>query len=903
MAPTRVGIVSHTHWDREWHTSHEVLRLQLVELVDELLEALEAEPTLAHFMLDGQTAVVDDYLSLRPDQRARLAGHVAAGRIAIGPWSVLPDEFCTSGETLIRNLQRGLDRADELGGAMRIGYLPDSFGHIAQMPQLLAQFGIRDAVVWRGVPAAIGRTTFDWVAPDGSSVRTEHLYGSYANGGALPDDPAALVARADGFARELGARRGTGAMLLMNGGDRQRVAPWIGRVAASANDLQDRWHFEVTSLPAHLAQTPTFELPELRGELRSGAYASLLSGVISNRVDLRRAVAAAERAVERHAEPVVALFGDRDRHRAALARAWQLLIESSAHDSVCGCVTDDVAADVMTRVRHAREIGDEITRQIVDGLAGADPTRLLIVNPTQYERTEIIEIDLPPGDGRTVRTAQIIERRPEAPFRAVVEAHKAGWVLDRFGPDGFAGRPLESYAVTRPSETGIDVELREARDGVHRVDDDARSLIEAAIAPGSTVTFHLDEASRTRALVRTDMVPGFATATIDLSDDPVVPRPVAAGADGDRLTNGLVTVDIEPEGTLRITGPDGLIASGVGHLVDGGDAGDSYTWSPPPSDTVVSSPDTMSVEVSETGPLRGRLSVSRTYMVPERGVGDERALTARSSALVPMVVAMTADVVADDPLIRLTFDVDHSVRDHRLRVHIPLPGHAEATLASCAFTRVRRSAHAEGGPHERAIPTFPARDCVTAGSDGAYLSVLTDAVTEYELIDDGTALAVTLLRATGSLSRVAPTMRPQPAGPSIATEATQLHGRVRRELALFLHDEIDYETLGRLADRFRVPLIVGATADGSRDVRAHSVPPLGALHITGARVSALLADDTGIVVRCWRDHVDAGTVEVRRGTHPVAGERIDLTGRTLEQFVGTIRLGPSEIATLRLDVS
>ena len=117
----------------------------------------------------------------------------------MGPWYVLMDEFCVSAETMVRNLQLGLRRAAELGGAMPVGYLPDMFGHVAQMPQVLRLAGLEHAVVWRrGARRDVDRTGFWWQAPDGSTVRAEYLPVGYANGAFLPDDPAALVRRLRG---------------------------------------------------------------------------------------------------------------------------------------------------------------------------------------------------------------------------------------------------------------------------------------------------------------------------------------------------------------------------------------------------------------------------------------------------------------------------------------------------------------------------------------------------------------------------------------------------------------------------------------------------------------------------------------------------------------------------------
>ncbi|TML61906.1 MAG: alpha-mannosidase, partial [Actinobacteria bacterium] len=171
-----VFLVPHTHWDREWYRPFQSFRISLVDVVDEVLDRLEAEPKL-RFTLDGQLATVDDYLEIRPEAEARIRKLVGEGHLAIGPWQTLMDEFLVDGETTLRNLETGLARAAELGSPMRVGYLPDMFGHIAQMPQILRSAGIETAVVWRGVPSAVDFHRFVWEAPDGSEVVAEYLPG------------------------------------------------------------------------------------------------------------------------------------------------------------------------------------------------------------------------------------------------------------------------------------------------------------------------------------------------------------------------------------------------------------------------------------------------------------------------------------------------------------------------------------------------------------------------------------------------------------------------------------------------------------------------------------------------------------------------------------------------------
>ncbi len=150
--PRHVAIVPHTHWDREWYEPFQSFRLRLVRMLDTLIPLLEGDPSYARFLLDGQMAVVDDYLEVRPENEARIRALAAARRLSMGPWYILMDEFLVSGETIVRNLQSGMLRGAAFGGAMEVGYLPDMFGHIAQMPQILRLAGFEHAVVWRGVP-------------------------------------------------------------------------------------------------------------------------------------------------------------------------------------------------------------------------------------------------------------------------------------------------------------------------------------------------------------------------------------------------------------------------------------------------------------------------------------------------------------------------------------------------------------------------------------------------------------------------------------------------------------------------------------------------------------------------------------------------------------------------------
>ena len=142
-------LVSHTHWDREWYRTFQSFRARLVDAIDLLLDLLTSDPGYC-FVLDGQTIVLQDYLEIRPERRQELENAVQSGRVSIGPWYVQPDSLLPGGETHVRNLLIGRRAGALVGPVSRVAYTPDSFGHPAQLPQILRGFGLDGFVYWRG---------------------------------------------------------------------------------------------------------------------------------------------------------------------------------------------------------------------------------------------------------------------------------------------------------------------------------------------------------------------------------------------------------------------------------------------------------------------------------------------------------------------------------------------------------------------------------------------------------------------------------------------------------------------------------------------------------------------------------------------------------------------------------
>ncbi|WP_406045244.1 hypothetical protein OG799_12680 [Micromonospora sp. NBC_00898] len=926
--PTEIIVVPHTHWDREWYEPFQRFRLRLVALLDEVFDRM-AHDERQRFTLDGQLAAVDDYLEVRPERREQVVALVRAGRLAVGPWQILLDEFLCSGENIVRNLERGLARSAALGGAMPVGYLPDMFGHVAQMPQLLAGAGLAHACVFRGVPDRVRSHAFAWQAPDGTTVRTEYLPGGYGNAAGLMDDRRLVTRRATDLAERLRGWRPDGddatPILAMYGADHAAPAPDAPDLLAAAG--VDGVRLRLGTLAEYFTSQPTTVdgLPTVAGELRSHARANILPGVISVRAHLKQAMGRAERRVERYAEPLAALFHDPSVQRF-LDMAWTRLIDASCHDSVTGCGCDETAEQVAARLAEADQLGRAVCDLVGARLAGAVPRDgHLLFNPTPAARTALVRLDVEaPGDGAIglagadgrVAPAQVLDRARTLLADDLVPAAELPAVLARVHGRELYGQEITAWSVS-PDDATLTFEVARHGDPTFDVEDVRLALAAAAgadrwrvrivAAPRLTVAALVEVPALGLAAVRPVALPsdGPAARTDAATPEPgatATPTPVTV--DGRAVDNGLLRVEVTEDGTLRLSTPDGLSVDGVARIVDGGDVGDSYNYAPPAADELVDKPRAVRTAVVHDGPVVAVLDVVREYRWP---VGADVDAGSRRVDRETVTVTTRVELRAGEPFARLRLNFDNRCDDHRVRLHLPLPAAARTSYAEGQFAVVERGLTAEGGGGEVPLPTFPASGFVAAGGAKGSLAVLLTQPTEYELTDSGRELAVTVLRAIGMLSRNRHALRDEPAGPQLPTPLAQCRGERSVELAV-LPFRGDWDSAGVLAaaEAYRHELL---GFPGTGDPSAGLPTP----------VTGLTVDGEGVALTSLRDR--DGRVEARmvatRDTSAVIGAgrgvrgawRADLVGRPGESLPvggdGLVRLPLRawEIATVQLDLA
>ncbi|HEU5243734.1 MAG TPA: glycosyl hydrolase-related protein [Gaiellaceae bacterium] len=391
----RYLVVPHTHWDREWYLPFEFFRLRLGSVVDGVLDTLERDPSFTSFTLDGQAIVLEDYVELRPENAGRLQALLDAGRLEVGPSYVLPDEILVGGEALVRNLLLGRRVCRRFGvepsGA---GYLPDSFGHPAQLPQILAGFGIRTLLFSRGLGDEIDDVgvVFRWRAGPAEVVACQMLP-HYDNFARLTwfHDAEERVRAVVGYFGELVRGAGQDEIVLANGSDHLPIEPELPEILTGL----ERTFGATFRLGRYDEHAPAADgLPVHEGELVGSRLQNVLRGVNSARIYLKQANERAERrmlSIET-AAALRTLRDDAPYPAGDLRLAWRDLLRNHPHDSICGCSCDEVHRDMLVRYEQLDRTMDYVEREAL-GVGGA------LVNTLPFRRRRVVDGDLFELDG------------------------------------------------------------------------------------------------------------------------------------------------------------------------------------------------------------------------------------------------------------------------------------------------------------------------------------------------------------------------------------------------------------------------------------------------------------------------------------------------------------------------
>ncbi|MDX2474390.1 MAG: hypothetical protein QNL91_11840, partial [Candidatus Krumholzibacteria bacterium] len=641
-APRAAHLVVHTHWDREWYLPFNRFRVHLVEVVDRILDALDNDPDVPHFLLDGQTAVLQDYLAAKPESRDRVNRLVREGRLTVGPWYILPDEFLVSGEATARNLLQGRLTAP-LGRHHAVGYMPDSFGHIAQMPQILLLAGLDNFVFTRGLDNRADESgwLFRWQGPDGSEVLAVNQCGGYDNAAGLglaemwhahtqrTVDPDLAIQQVRELFSRMATRPGHEPALINNGGDHLGPQRETGAVLAALREAFPDTTFTPSTLAGYLAaaraEMPDEERPVIAGELLGGRDHLILSGIWSARMPLKQLNEECQNLLCRVVEPM---------HAAAWARhgaewptglldvAWTELLRNHPHDSIGGCSTDSVAADMETRFAAVRQTGEQMTARLLNRWApnfarqeeGDRQAVLCVANPVPQRRTEVVVrlVVVPPGGVDPARMKLLGDDGAAVPFEVVKLRY-----LERF------------WGVDYRSELYATDQFALLDTYLHRF---GHRIIGTEGDKGRHDTFvHL------RFLARD--LPAVGHANFRLSDEAgpaaKMPPPVTVTrGDGQAiLINEHLQAILHGDGTIDLTErATGHTYLGLNLLEDTEDIGDEYDYCPcDPNRTVFSGGNEGKIRLAESSALRAVAATTFRFDLPRSLDQDRRTRHSRTT--------------------------------------------------------------------------------------------------------------------------------------------------------------------------------------------------------------------------------------------------------------------------------
>lgn len=749
LTPLTFHLIPHTHWDREWYLTRAAFQARLVPVIDEMLEQLERHADL-RFVLDGQTVLLEDYLAVKPENEARIAALVKRGALEIGPWYVLSDLLMPSAESLRRNLAEGIRDARPFGRRLDVLYSPDAFGHPAELPRLAAEFGIKWAVIRRGLgrPGGLDRDLYRWEAAGGEKLLVYHLPAAGYDVAIDLADPGADLERTWlPIRRELVDRAVCDQIAVFLGADHHAMVRDVARLRDRLQALEPGNQVRLSGLAEYFGAVESArpDAPYGRGELRRiDGHTWVLQDVHATRSRIKRRLARLELVLSRIAEPAARLASaPNGTDRSGLLRvAWRTLLQCQFHDTMAGTTSDEVQKEQDVRLDTVAALCKEIATRSLWQIAGHDPDRvrsadpeagrLVLWNPLERTRQGIMTAALtffradvlvgPPSD-RKPRVRQ----GPE-PFALISQSG------DRI--------PVQVLAVRREQER---------RDAMRRYPDQ-------------------DEVDRVWVAFRPRELPALAHSALEPLAARIAPPAEGLEARRDRLINRFLRVTVSSGGDLTLEDRrTGESYPGLARLEDEPDAGDLYTFSRG-SGRVSRDRRPISQHIAAAGPLVG--AIETRWSMPSAGRGQ-------------ITVRQVVVLRADSSIVRIRLDVENSAFDHRLRAWFPV-GAGHDALAGTALGHERRPAvdgDEDDSVIERPSRTAPAHRYASAGAGTRGLAVLAPGFFQYEWTADR-RIAVTLLRSIGELARSELPERAGRAGWPMPTPEAQEIGLHTIELAL-----------------------------------------------------------------------------------------------------------------------
>lgn len=754
----KIHVIPHSHWDREWYFTTSRSKVYLMKDLGDVLNTLENDPEFKYFMVDAQGSLLDDYIKWRPQDKERISKLVNDGRLVIGPWYTQTDQLVISGESIVRNMYYGMKRCESFGKYMNVGYVPDSFGQSGNMPQIYRQFGIEDTLFWRGVSDdMVKHTDYNWRGDDGSVVFTTQIPFGYYIGGNIPEEP---EENEEFWQKEClekaGGRSATRHIYFPNGFDQAPVRTNLPQLVKERNEKDPENEYVISCIEDYIkdVKSENPELEEVQGELVIAKHMRIHKSIFSSRSDLKVMNTQIQNYVTNVMEPLLTIsynLGNEYPHEA-VAEIWKLLFENAAHDSIGSCISDTANEDVYVRYKQARDIAVNLVEL---------HSRLIATNVKNDADMTFTAINTLP------------QKRKDT---VIVKTYVLGG----------------KFAIIDEKGNDVDYTIIKSRDLTDYV------LSQTIMLDPSRKFYVPDQVLEVTMAIKANDVPalGYVQYSIDTQKDSHKET-----ADKKVLENKYYTIEVEENGSLTIVDKaNNVTYKNQGILVENGDDGDSFNYSPPRKDMEVFSNESKCTVKISGSDIYDQAEIHFDMVVPADL--DERA---EGKVSVTMLVDMTVALRKDSKVIDFNVKVDNKGLSHRLCVLFDSQIVSAFNYADQQFGLIKRPNYYEkemklymesmnnktekkAGIQELAnwandqstwqeppISIEPTQSYVSLTDGKTGIAVIPQGVREYEVLDDS-KIRLTLFRTYGFMGKENLIYRPGRASGEriIETPAAQL---------------------------------------------------------------------------------------------------------------------------------
>lgn len=754
----KIHVIPHSHWDREWYFTTSRSKVYLMKDLGDVLNTLENDPEFKYFMVDAQGSLLDDYIKWRPQDKERISKLVNDGRLVIGPWYTQTDQLVISGESIVRNMYYGMKRCESFGKYMNVGYVPDSFGQSGNMPQIYRQFGIEDTLFWRGVSDdMVKHTDYNWRGDDGSVVFTTQIPFGYYIGGNIPEEP---EENEEFWQKEClekaGGRSATRHIYFPNGFDQAPVRTNLPQLVKERNEKDPENEYVISCIEDYIkdVKSENPELEEVQGELVIAKHMRIHKSIFSSRSDLKVMNTQIQNYVTNVMEPLLTISYNlgNEYHHEAVAEIWKLLFENAAHDSIGSCISDTANEDVYVRYKQARDIAVNLVEL---------HSRLIATNVK--------------NDADMTFTA----------INTLPQKRKDTVIVKTYVPGG-------KFAIIDEKGNDVDYTIIKSRDLTDYV------LSQTIMLDPSRKFYVPDQVLEVTMAIKANDVPalGYVQYSIDTQKDSHKET-----ADKKVLENKYYTIEVEENGSLTIVDKaNNVTYKNQGILVENGDDGDSFNYSPPRKDMEVFSNESKCTVKISGSDIYDQAEIHFDMVVPADL--DERA---EGKVSVTMLVDMTVALRKDSKVIDFNVKVDNKGLSHRLCVLFDSQIVSAFNYADQQFGLIKRPNYYEkemklymesmnnktekkAGIQELAnwandqstwqeppISIEPTQSYVSLTDGKTGIAVIPQGVREYEVLDDS-KIRLTLFRTYGFMGKENLIYRPGRASGEriIETPAAQL---------------------------------------------------------------------------------------------------------------------------------